>query len=237
MSLWILCVHCIVVGMEVCCGSERQECPLSALSNLVVGGLYLVGQVVRQGLHHALFCISYCFPSVLSELGAVSIGDYLFNINSEFQWQLASGHCPAQGLVGSSHFVQLIGLCQVHLFKSFCPLCRSPDWLSISGLLWTHLSGPISSVRIPNDSNSFLSTSTPAADAEEEDVAGGSVVSRRVVLNSAMSSNRSTEFEAELLLLPVPAQRLNTMRLIASPGCSSWLLLPDMSLSCNRSSK
>ena len=68
-------------------------------------------------------------------------------------------------------------------------------------------------------------------------MAGGSVVSRRVVVNSAMSSNRSTEFEAELLLLPAPAQRLNTMRLIASPGCSSWLLLPDMSLSCNRSSK
>ena len=75
---------------------------------LVVGGLNLVGQVVHDGLHHALFCISYCLPPVLLELGAVAISDYWFNINSEFHWQLASGHCPAQGLMVSSHFVQWI---------------------------------------------------------------------------------------------------------------------------------
>ena len=67
----------------------------------------------------------------------------------------------------------------------------------------------ISCVRIPNDSNLFLSTSTPAVD--EEDVGEGSMVSWWVVVNRALSSNRSTEFQVELLLLPAPALRLNTI--------------------------
>ena len=71
------------------------------------------------------------------------------------------------------------------------------------------MGGPISCVRIPNDSNLFLSTSMPAAD--EEDVSGGSMVSWWVVVNRALLSNRSTEFWAELLLLPAPALRLNTI--------------------------
>ena len=68
------------------------------------------------------------------------------------------------------------------------------------------MGGPISCVRIPNDSNLFLSTSTPTAD--EEVVGGESMVSWWVVVNSVLSPNRSTEFRAELLLLPAPALRL-----------------------------
>ena len=138
-------------------------------------------------------------------------------------------------MVGS-HFVQLVSLCQVHFFEPvgfLLPLGQISGLAVPSRLLWILLGGPVNCIRIPNNSNSFLSPSTPAADAEEEDVAGGSVVSQRVVINRALSSNRSTKFEAELL--PAPARRLKTIWLIALPGCSSRLLLPDMSSFCSRS--
>ena len=56
-----------------------------------------------------------------------------------------------------------------------------------------------------------LSQYTPAA--VEEDVDGRSLIFWWVV-NSVLSLNKLTEFEAELLLLPAPALRLNTIQLV-----------------------